>query len=86
MTPPLDGRLSRVQCGRVCSPRPRPVGFGASEQPITLERMAVADGVLLSSAISGVRPAAFTCRRPSRVETGAQLRDVLREPVVVEAR
>jgi hypothetical protein len=36
----------------------------------------------------GEAPApALTVRRdPSRVETGAQLRDVLREPVVVEAR
>ena len=42
--------------------------------------------VLLSSAISGVRRAAFTCRRPPRFETRTQLRDVLREPGVVETR
>ena len=86
MTPPLDGRLLPGTV-RACVLAAAPsVSFGASEEPITLERMAVADGVLLSSAISGVRPAALTCGCPPRFDTGARLRDVLPGAPVVNTR
>jgi branched-chain amino acid aminotransferase len=86
VTPPLKGRLLLGTARARVLAAAASVGLGASEEPITLERMAAADEVLLRSAISGVRPAALTRRRPPRFETGARLRDVLRESAVVETR
>jgi para-aminobenzoate synthetase / 4-amino-4-deoxychorismate lyase len=86
VTPPLDGRLlPGTVRWRALAAAPS-VGLTVREEPITLERLAAADEVLLSSAIAGVRPAALTGSPTPRFEAGARLRDALRGPVPVEAR
>jgi para-aminobenzoate synthetase/4-amino-4-deoxychorismate lyase len=85
VTPPLDGRLlPGTVRGRALAAAPA-AGLTAAEEPITLDRLAAADEVLLSSAISGLRPAALAGKAGPRFETGARLREALSEPVSVEA-
>jgi para-aminobenzoate synthetase/4-amino-4-deoxychorismate lyase len=86
VTPPLDGRLlPGTVRERVLAAAPS-AGLKPSEEPITLERLVAADEVLLSSAISGLRPAALADVRTPRFEVGARLRAALRPPVPMEAR
>lgn len=86
VTPPLDGRLlPGTVRERVLAAAP-PLGLTVSEEPITLERLVAADEVLLSSAISGLRPGALADARTPRFEVGARLRHALRPPVPLEAR
>ena len=85
VTPPLDGRLLpgtvRARVLEVAAG----VGLEAREEPITLDRLAAADEVLLSSAIKGIRPGALPEAESRRCEVGARLRAALREPALVEA-
>jgi para-aminobenzoate synthetase/4-amino-4-deoxychorismate lyase len=57
VTPPLDGRLlpGTVRARLLAQP---PHGHTAREEPVTLERAAAADALLLSSALRGLHPAA----------------------------
>jgi para-aminobenzoate synthetase/4-amino-4-deoxychorismate lyase len=85
VTPPLDGRLlPGTVRGRALAAAPA-AGLRPAEEPITLDRLRAADEVLLSSAISGLRPAALAGKAGPRFETGARLREALSEPVSVEA-
>jgi para-aminobenzoate synthetase/4-amino-4-deoxychorismate lyase len=99
VTPRLDGRLLpgtvRVRVLEAAGA----VGLEAREETITLERLAAADEVLLSSAIKGIRPGALADERGAgraraaalarpgrpRFEIGARLRAALREPAAVDA-
>ena len=56
ITPPLDGRLlpGTARAGLLRDP---PAGLEPREEPITLERLAAADELLLSSSIRGLHPA-----------------------------
>jgi aminodeoxychorismate synthase component I len=71
VTPPLDGRLlpGTVRARLLADP---PAGHTAREEPVTLERVAAADELLLSSSLRGLHPAALAGVRaapaaPSRV-------------------
>jgi branched-subunit amino acid aminotransferase/4-amino-4-deoxychorismate lyase len=60
-------------------------GIETREGPITLQRMRAADEILLTSSISGLRPATLRSRDP-RFEVGALLRAALAdEPAGVVA-
>jgi para-aminobenzoate synthetase / 4-amino-4-deoxychorismate lyase len=86
VTPPLDGRLlPGTVRERVLALAPS-VGLRASEEPITLERLAAADEVLLSSAIRGVGDATLQGTRMRWSEIGGRLHAALRPPVFMEAR
>ena len=86
VTPPLDGRLlPGTVRARVLAAAPS-VGVSASEEPITLERLAAADEVLVSSAIRGVDAAILPGSRMRWGEVGARLRAALRPPVALGAR
>jgi para-aminobenzoate synthetase/4-amino-4-deoxychorismate lyase len=92
VTRPLDGRLlpgtvrARMLAGAAA------VGLEPREEPISLERLAAADELLLSSAIRGVRPAVLAGAAPrdtragAPFEAGGRLRRALEEPALVEAR
>jgi len=73
LTPPLDGRLlpgtARAQ---VLAVAPE-AGFQACEEALTLERLAEADELLLTSSLRGVQPAALVGADPARFERGARL-------------
>jgi para-aminobenzoate synthetase / 4-amino-4-deoxychorismate lyase len=58
VTPPLDGRLlpGTVRARLLADP---PAGHTAREEPVTLERAAAADQLLLSSSLRGLHPAAL---------------------------
>ena len=58
VTPPLDGRIlpGTVRARVLADPPP---GHSAREEPITLERAAAADELLLSSSLRGLHPAAL---------------------------
>jgi para-aminobenzoate synthetase/4-amino-4-deoxychorismate lyase len=58
ITPPLDGRLlpGTVRARLLADP---PTGHTAREEPVTLERAAAADELLLSSSLRGLHPAAL---------------------------
>jgi para-aminobenzoate synthetase / 4-amino-4-deoxychorismate lyase len=86
VTPPLDGRLLPGTVRERALAAVSAAGLRAAEEPIALERLAAADEVLLSSAISGLRPAALAGKAGPRFEIGARLREALREPVSVEAQ
>jgi para-aminobenzoate synthetase/4-amino-4-deoxychorismate lyase len=86
VTPPLDGRLLPGTVRERALAAAPAAGLRAAEEPIALERLAAADEVLLSSAISGLRPAALAGKAGPRFETGARLREALRRPVSVEAQ
>jgi para-aminobenzoate synthetase/4-amino-4-deoxychorismate lyase len=64
VTPPLDGRLlpGTVRARLLADP---PAGYTAREEPITLERAAAADELLLSSSLRGLHPAALAGGRPA---------------------
>jgi para-aminobenzoate synthetase/4-amino-4-deoxychorismate lyase len=64
VTPPLDGRLlpGSVRARLLSSP---PEGLAAREEPITLERLAAADEVWLSSSVMRLRPACLAGGRPA---------------------
>ncbi|HEY6778796.1 MAG TPA: aminotransferase class IV [Thermoleophilaceae bacterium] len=86
VTPPLDGRLlPGTMRERVLAVAPS-AGLTASEEPITLEGLAAADEVLLSSAIRGVGPATLQGARMPWFEAGARLRHALRPPIPAEVR
>jgi para-aminobenzoate synthetase / 4-amino-4-deoxychorismate lyase len=86
VTPPLDGRLlPGTVRERVLALAPS-VGLSASEEPITLERLAAADEVLLSSAIRGVGDATLQGTHMRWSEIGARLHAALRPPVFMETR
>jgi para-aminobenzoate synthetase/4-amino-4-deoxychorismate lyase len=85
VTPPLDGRLLPGTVRERVLAVALSAGLEVREQPVSLERLAAADEVLLSSAIRGVRPAALAGERRPRFEVGARLRSALREPAQVEA-
>jgi para-aminobenzoate synthetase / 4-amino-4-deoxychorismate lyase len=86
VTPPLDGRLlPGTVRERVLDAAPA-VGLSPREEPITLDRLAAADEVLLSSAIAGLRPAALAEAPTPAFEKGARLRAALRAPALAEAR
>jgi para-aminobenzoate synthetase/4-amino-4-deoxychorismate lyase len=64
VTPPLDGRLlpGTVRARLLADP---PAGTETREEPMTLERLAAADAVLLSSALRGLHPATLGARPPA---------------------
>ena len=64
VTPPLDGRLlpGSVRARLLSSP---PEGLAAREEAISLERLAAADEVWLSSSVKRLRPAALAGGRPA---------------------
>jgi para-aminobenzoate synthetase/4-amino-4-deoxychorismate lyase len=64
ITPPLDGRLlpGTVRARLLADP---PAGHTPREEPITLERAAAADELLLSSSLRGLHPAALAGGRPA---------------------
>jgi para-aminobenzoate synthetase / 4-amino-4-deoxychorismate lyase len=74
-TPPLDGRLlpGTVRAALLAVARQ---GFEIHEEPVTLDRLAQADEVLLSSSIRGLYPAALAGQE-ARFEVGARVRAVL---------
>jgi para-aminobenzoate synthetase/4-amino-4-deoxychorismate lyase len=92
VTPPLDGRLLPGTVRARVLAAAASAGLEPREEPISLERLAAADEVLLSSAIRGVRPgvlagaAPFDAAAAAPFEAGARLRRALHEPALVEAR
>jgi para-aminobenzoate synthetase/4-amino-4-deoxychorismate lyase len=66
VTPPLDGRLlpGTVRARLLADP---PAGHTTREEPITLERAAAADDLLLSSSLRSLHPAALAGGRPAQV-------------------
>jgi para-aminobenzoate synthetase / 4-amino-4-deoxychorismate lyase len=75
VTPPLDGRLlpGTVRARLLAEP---PAGIaGAREEPITLERLARADDLLLTSSLRDLHRATLAGRAAPRVEAGARRRD-----------
>ena len=63
VTPPLDGRQLPGSVRARLLARP-PEGLVAKEETITLERLAAADEVLLSSSVKRLTPAALAGRTP----------------------
>jgi para-aminobenzoate synthetase / 4-amino-4-deoxychorismate lyase len=64
VTPPLDGRLlpGTVRARLLADP---PAGHTAREERVTLERVAAADELFLSSSLRGLHPAALAGGRPA---------------------
>jgi para-aminobenzoate synthetase / 4-amino-4-deoxychorismate lyase len=85
VTPPLDGRQlpGTVRAALLAAARD---GFEVREEPVTLERLAGADEILLSSSIRGVYPGTLAGRRAARFEIGARLVAVLEERAAATAR
>jgi para-aminobenzoate synthetase / 4-amino-4-deoxychorismate lyase len=75
ITPPLDGRLlpGTVRARLLAEP---PAGLEAREEPITLERLAAADELLLSSSLRGLHRAVLAGRPAARFEIGARRPDL----------
>jgi para-aminobenzoate synthetase / 4-amino-4-deoxychorismate lyase len=74
VTPPLDGRqLPGTVRARVLALHP------ASEERLTLDRVAAADEILLASSIRGIHPARLADGEEPRFHLGARLRVALRE-------
>jgi para-aminobenzoate synthetase / 4-amino-4-deoxychorismate lyase len=68
VTPPLDGRLlPGVARARLLAAQP--AGHEAREEPVTLERAAAADELLLSSSLRGLHPALLVGGRAGRAES-----------------
>jgi para-aminobenzoate synthetase / 4-amino-4-deoxychorismate lyase len=67
VTPPLDGRLlaGTVRARMLTEP---PDGHTTREEPVTLERAAAADELLLSSSLRGLHPGALAGARAPRAE------------------
>ncbi len=80
VTPPLDGRLlpGTVRAHLLAGP---PAGLEVREEPLSLERLARADELLLTSSVRGVHPAVLASSGPPRFEIGARLRAALLEAV-----
>jgi para-aminobenzoate synthetase/4-amino-4-deoxychorismate lyase len=78
VTPPLDGRLlpGTVRASLVAVARLG--GLEVREESISLERIAAADELLLSSALRGVYPGELE-GRPTRFELGPRVGAALRE-------
>jgi aminodeoxychorismate synthase component I len=76
VTPPLDGRLlpGTVRARLLAE---APAGLESREERMTLDRLAAADELLLTSSVRGVHPAALAGRAGSRFEVGARLRELL---------
>ena len=72
LTPPLDGRLlpGTARAALLADP---PAGLEPGEEPITLERAAAADELLLTSSLRGVHPAALAAGPPATRPPSAQL-------------
>ena len=74
ITPPLDGRqLPGTVRARVLALHP------ASEERLSLARVAAADELLLASSIRGIHPARLSDGPEPRFQLGARLRAALRE-------
>ena len=74
VTPPLDGRqLPGTVRARVLALHP------ASEERLTLDRVAAADEILLASSIRGIHPARLADGEEPHFHLGARLRAALRE-------
>jgi para-aminobenzoate synthetase / 4-amino-4-deoxychorismate lyase len=86
VTPPLDDRLLPGTVREQVLATAPSVGLRAREEQVTLERLAAADEVLLSSAIRGVGAARFPGHRMRWSEVGSRLHHALRPPVALEAR
>ena len=78
LTPALDGRLLPGTVRAELLASLRPLGVEVVEQPLTLDRVAVADAILLSSSIRGLRAARLE-RSRARVGLAAGLRQALAE-------
>ena len=76
VTPPLDGRLlpGSVRADLLAGP---PDGLEAREEPLSLDRIAAADGLFLTSSIRGACPASVGGARTIRPETLALVRSAL---------
>jgi para-aminobenzoate synthetase/4-amino-4-deoxychorismate lyase len=85
VTPSLDGRQlpGTVRAALLAAARD---GFEVREEAVTLERLARADEILLSSSIRGVYPGALAGRRAARFEIGARLVAALEERAAAAAR
>jgi para-aminobenzoate synthetase/4-amino-4-deoxychorismate lyase len=77
VTPPLDGRLlpGAVRGRLIADP---PHWLEVREEPVTLDRLAAADELLLTSSLRGVHPAVLPGRPAQRFELGARLREAER--------
>ena len=75
VTPPLDGRILPGTIRARLLGRP-PEGWRSREEPLSLERLARADELLLTSSVRGVHPATFG-PGSARFEVGARLRGAL---------
>ena len=76
-TPPLDGRLlGGTVRARLLALAPA-LGLETREEPLSLERLAAADEVLLSSSVQGLRAALPPGGRRARFETGVRLRELV---------
>ena len=86
VTPPLDARLlpGTVRARLLSGP---PAGLEVREEPLSLERLARADELLLTSSVRGVHPASLAGASHPRFEVGARLRAaLLEEELEVAAR
>jgi para-aminobenzoate synthetase/4-amino-4-deoxychorismate lyase len=87
VTAPLDGRLLPGTVRARAIEAAAEAGLKVHEERLTLDRLAAADEVLLSSAIKGIRPAALAPSTTSPpFDVGARLRSVLEKSALVEAR
>ena len=77
VTPPLDGRIlpGTVRARLLSAPPPE---LEARAEPLSLERLAAADELLLTSSLRGVHPATLGTA-PARFDTGARVRAALYE-------
>jgi para-aminobenzoate synthetase / 4-amino-4-deoxychorismate lyase len=85
VTPPLDGRQLPGTVRAALLAAARDV-FEVREEAVTLERLARADEILLSSSIRGVYPGTLAGRRAARFEIGARLAAALEERSAAAAR
>ena len=77
ITPPLDGRqLPGTVRARLLDLAPA-AGLEPCEEPLSLDRLAEAHELLLSSSVQGVRPAVLSGERSARFDAGARLQDAL---------
>jgi len=80
VTPPADGRLLPGLVRAAVAGVLAGTGLQAREEPLTLERLGAADGVVLTSSVRLATPATLPGARPSArgAEVAALLRDGLR--------
>ena len=84
VTPPPDGRLLPGTVRGALLARP-PDGVEVREEPISLERLAAADEVLLTSSVRGVYPAGLVGGKAPSFRLGARLRAAWDDEVRREA-